>query len=124
MNVVLWVLAAVLAALFLVSGGMKIVRSKDRLAAAGQDWVESFSPGMVTLIGALEVAAAAGLILPPVTGIAPVLAPAAAIGLVLVMIGAVVVHGRRREIPNVAVNIVLAILAAVVAWGRLGPYPF
>jgi hypothetical protein len=103
---------------------MKLVRSKEQLAGSGQGWVESFSPATVKLIGILEVAAAAGLILPAAFNIAPVLVPLAAAGLIVVMAGAVVTHGRRSEWPNVAVNIVLAVLAAIVAWGRFGPYAF
>ena len=59
-----------------------------------------------------------------VTHIVPVLIPLAATGLVLVMVGAAIVHGRRNEIPNIAVNVVLPVLAIFVAWGRFGPYPF
>jgi hypothetical protein len=81
-------------------------------------------PCNLKLIGILEVAAAAGLILPAAFNIAPVLVPLAAAGLIVVMAGAVVTHGRRSEWPNVAVNIVLAVLAAIVAWGRFGPYAF
>jgi hypothetical protein len=56
--------------------------------------------------------------------IAPILTPVAAAGLVVVMIGAVVSHARRREFANVAVNVALAVMAAVVASGRFGSYPF
>jgi hypothetical protein len=77
-----------------------------------------------TSIGVLEVAAAVGLILSAALSIAPILTPIAAVGLILVMAGAVVTHARRHESLNVAVNIVLAVLAAVVAWGRFGPYSF
>jgi uncharacterized membrane protein YfcA len=59
-----------------------------------------------------------------VTHIVPVLIPLAATGLVLVMVGAAIVHGRRNEIPNIAINVVLLVLAIFVAWGRFGPYPF
>ena len=51
-------------------------------------------------------------------------APIAAAGLVLLMIGAIVFHLRRREYPNIGLNIVLGVLAAVIAWGRFGPYRF
>jgi hypothetical protein len=40
-----------------------------------------------------------------------------------VMVGAAVVHARRKEAPMVAINAVLCGLAVVVAWGRFGPYP-
>ena len=67
---------------------------------------------------------AIGLVLPPLVHIAGILAPLAAVGLVLVMVGAAVVHARRNEPMNVAVNLVLIALAIFVAWGRFGPYPF
>jgi uncharacterized membrane protein YfcA len=56
--------------------------------------------------------------------IAPILVPLAAVGLILVMAGAAVVHSRRHELPNVAINVVLLLLAAFVAWGRSVPLPF
>ena len=62
-------------------------------------WVEDFSGGTVKAIGALEVLAAIGLILPWWTGIAPVLTPLAALGLAAIMVGAVITHVRRKEIP-------------------------
>jgi hypothetical protein len=105
------------------SGGLKLARSKEQLAASGLGWAEDFPAGTIKLIGALEVLAAIGLILPAALGVAPVLTPLAALGLVLVMIGAAVTHARRGEAPLIAVNVVLLILAAVVAWGRFGPYP-
>jgi hypothetical protein len=40
------------------------------------------------------------------------------------MVGAVITHARRRELPMIAGNLVLLALAAVVAWGRFGPYSF
>ncbi|SEF91037.1 DoxX-like family protein [Nonomuraea solani] len=124
MNVVLWIIAALLALAFLAAGAMKLAQPKEKLAAAGMAWTDDFSAGAVKGIGALEALAALGLILPAVTGIAPVLTPLAATGLVLVMAGAAVVHARRKEFPMIAANVVLLILAAVVAWGRFGPYAF
>lgn len=124
MNVFLWILAGVLTAAFLGAGAMKLARTKQQLADAGQGWVEPFPNATIKTIGALEVAAAIGLILPPALDIAPVLAPIAALGLVALMAGAAITHGRRHEIPNIAINAVLAALAVVLAWGRLGPYPF
>jgi uncharacterized membrane protein YphA (DoxX/SURF4 family) len=124
MNIVLWIIASVLAVAFLGAGLFKLLRPKDQLAASGLGWTEDFSAGTVKLIGGLEVLAAIGLILPAALDIAPVFVPLAALGLVLVMIGAAVTHARRGEIPIVAINLVLLILAAVVVWGRFGPYSF
>ena len=125
MNIVLWVVAGVLALVFLAAGAMKLTQSKEKLAAnPNMAWTEQFSPGMIKLIGLLEVLAAIGLILPVVLGIAPVFVPLAAVGLVLLMIGAAITLARRKENQAVAMNVVLLILAAVVAWGRFGPYSF
>jgi len=122
MNIVLWIVTAVLALAFLAAGSMKIAQPKAKLAATGQGWVEDFSDGAVKGIGVLEVLAALGLILPALLGVATVLVPAAAVGLVLLMAGAAFTHGRRHETPNVVINLVLAILAAGVAIARFGPY--
>ncbi|MGB8795727.1 MAG: DoxX family protein [Mycobacterium sp.] len=124
MNLALWIVAIVLAASFAGSGLMKLLVPKDKLVKSGQGWAQDFGANNVRLIGFLEVLGAAGLILPAVTHIAPILVPLAAIGLVLVMVGAAIVHARRHEAMNIAVNVVLLALAAFVAWGRFGPYPF
>ncbi|GAA2394764.1 DoxX family protein [Nonomuraea africana] len=123
MNVFLWVLQAVLAAAFGLLGVMKSTQPKDKLRPM-LPWVADFTPAQVRLIGVVELLAALGLILPAVTGIAPILTPLAATGLAVTMLGAAAVHARRKEPSAIAVNVVLLALAAVVAWGRFGPYAF
>ncbi|MFJ8026850.1 DoxX family protein [Streptomyces sp. NPDC096311] len=122
MNVFLWILASLLAALFLLTGVMKLSRTGEQLAESGMKWAPEFPPALVKAIGALEVLAALGLILPAAFDIAETLVPLAAVGLVLLMVGAAVTHGRRKENPMM--NVVLLVLAAVLAWGRFGPYSF
>ncbi|MEU6785974.1 DoxX family protein [Nonomuraea angiospora] len=124
MNVVLWIIAGLLALAFVGAGLMKLSQPKEKLAASGLAWTEDFSAGAVKGIGALEVLAGIGLILPAALGIVPVLTPLAAAGLVIVMVGAAVVHVRRKEYQGIVINAVLLVLAAVVAWGRFGPYSF
>jgi uncharacterized membrane protein YphA (DoxX/SURF4 family) len=123
MNVVLWILAGLLAVAFLGAGLTKVFQPKEKLAAT-MGWVEDFSPGTVKLIGVLEVLAAIGLVLPAALDIVPVLVPLAAVGLVALMIGAALTHARRKETPMIVANLVLLVLAAVVVWGRFGPYSF
>lgn len=124
MNVVLWVIAGLLALAFLAAGAMKLAQPPEKLAASGMEWVDGFAPGAVKAIGALEVLAAVGLVLPPLVGVAPVLAPLAALGLVAMMVGAAITHARRGETQMIVVNVVLGLLAAVVAWGRFGGWSF
>jgi uncharacterized membrane protein YphA (DoxX/SURF4 family) len=123
LNIVLWIVAGLLAAGFLAAGTMKTFRPKEALAE-NMSWVEDFSIRTVKTIGILEILAAIGLILPGALDIAPILVPLAATGLVLMMIGAIVVHVRRKERQPLPINIVLLLLAAFVAWGRFGPYSF
>ncbi|MGI5192972.1 DoxX family protein [Streptomyces sp. CA-288835] len=123
MNVFLWILQAVLAAMFAMAGVMKSTQPKDKLVEK-LPWVADFSPATVRFIGIVEFAAALGLILPPATDIAPVLTPLAATGLVITMILAAITHARRKEPSAIVFNAVLLALAAVVAWGRFGPYSF
>lgn len=124
MNIVLWIITSLLALLFVAAGAMKLAQPKEKLAASGLAWTEDFSPGVVKLIGGLEVLAAIGLILPAVLDIVPVLVPLAAVGLIALMLGAAITHGRRKENQMIVANLILLILAAVVAWGRFGPYSF
>jgi len=124
MNTVLWILQIVLAVAFAGAGLAKLALPRERLRNSLGDWVDGFASPALKLLGAAEVAAAIGLTVPPPVGIAPILTPVAAVGVVVVMIGAVITHARRREYPNVAINIVLAVAAAVVIWGRFGPYAF
>ena len=124
MNLALWVMAIVLAAVFAASGLMKQFVPKDKLVTSGQGWAQDFSPTSIRLIGLAEILGAIGLVLPGVVHVAPILVPLAAVGLALVMAGAAAVHARRKEAPMVAMNAVLLVLAVFVAWGRFGPYSF
>ena len=124
MNVVLWIVAGILAVAFLASGLMKLAQPRQKIVESGMGWAGDFSDGTVKAIGALEVLGALGLILPAVFDVATVLVPIAAVGLALVMVGAAVTHARRKESQMVLVNIVLLLLAVFVAWGRFGEYAF
>lgn len=115
MNVFLWILQALLAAFFLAAGGTKLSQPKDKLRPR-MGWVDQFSAGTVKLIGGAEVLGALGLVLPWALGIAKVLTPLAAVGLAIVMVGAVAVHTRRKE--PAYMQMVFGILAIVIAVGR------
>ncbi len=123
MNIALWVVQIILALAFGASGTLKATRSNAELHDQ-MPFVEDFSEGQVTAIGVAEALAALGMLLPGLVGIAPILTPVAATGLVVVMIGAAVVHARRGGEANmIMVNLVLGAAAAFVAWGRFGPEP-
>ncbi|MEU1854193.1 DoxX family protein [Streptomyces sp. NPDC019990] len=124
MNIVLWVLQIALAAVFLGAGLPKIAKPKEELVAPMGEWVNSFPAPGVKLLGLVEVLGAVGLVVPPLAGVAPVLSPVAAVGIVVIMVGAIAAHARESAGSKIAMNVVLGALAAVVVWGRFGPYAF
>jgi hypothetical protein len=126
MNRALWIVAGLLAVAYLVGGAAKLIVPKEKLATfPGGGWAEDFSAGAIKAIGALEVLGAVGLILPAALGVAPILAPLAAVGLALLMVGAAITRFRRREATAMVADLVYLALLAFVAWGRFfGPESF
>jgi uncharacterized membrane protein YphA (DoxX/SURF4 family) len=121
-NVALWIVAIVLAAAFAAAGIPKVFTPRERLRLQ-MGWVDHAPDAAVKALGALEVAAAVGLILPALTRIAPVLTPVAAVGCAVTMVGASVVNGMRREYAKLVLTAGLCVVAVFVAWARFGPYP-
>jgi uncharacterized membrane protein YphA (DoxX/SURF4 family) len=130
MNAALWTVQIFLALLFATSGALKSTWPKARLIASGQTGVAPFPLPVIRLTAVAELLAAIGLIAPRLTGIAPVLTAFAAIGLAVVMVGAVTSHtsllladrraGRAsREARNVVFTALFLLLCLFVAVGRL-----
>lgn len=115
MGLAYWIAAALLALLYLYSGGIKVVRSKDQLRPM-MGWIDTVPLRLVRTIGVLEVLGALGLVLPPMTGVTPGLALEAAIGLVLIQVGAIWLHLSRGEAKMIGFNVVLLALAGVAIW--------
>ncbi|MBW9094520.1 DoxX family protein [Microbacterium jejuense] len=113
MIIALWILNGLLALAFIMAGSMKAVRPKSSLVASGMAWADDFADPTVKLIGVAELVGGIGLILPLLTGIAPILTPIAATALAVVMIGAIAVHVRRKE--NATPSVVLAVLSIASA---------
>ena len=124
MNLALWIAAGFLAMLMFASGATKLVRSKEALVGGGLAVLESFRAGTIKLVGALELAAALALVIPPAVGRAEFLAPLAALGVAILMAAAVALHLRRREGAAVAMTCTLLVVSAAIAWERLGTYAF
>ncbi len=120
MTTTLWIIQGLLALAFLGAGAMKAIKRPEQLVEMGLAWAEDFSDGKVRAIGVLEILGGLGLILPVALGILPVLTGVAAVGLTLTMVGAIVVHLRRGEIPQALPALVLGALSAYVAFSHLG----
>ncbi len=123
MNLTLWIVAGLLAALALFSGATKVFLPKAKLDEAS-DWTENTGIGFVRTLGGLEILAAAGLTLPAALDIAPVMVPVTAVCWVLLMIGGIITHARYGHYKYVVLCFALLAVAAFVAWGRFGPESF
>ena len=115
MRIAYWIVAGLLAVFYLYAGGKKAAQSKERLAPM-MGWVDTVPMPVVRAIGAVELLGAAGLVLPPLTGIAPVLAMAAALGLLVLQLLATGLHLSRGEVKETGLNVALIALAAATAW--------
>jgi hypothetical protein len=115
MHIAYWVLAVLLAVFYGYAGGKKVSQSREQLQPM-MGWVDRTPMPLVRTIGWLEIAGAAGLILPRLTGIAPALAIAAAVGLTLIQVGGIVVHVTRGEVRVIGLNIALLAASAALVW--------
>ncbi|MET8554838.1 DoxX family protein [Streptomyces sp. NPDC004959] len=114
MNIAYWIFASLLALFYAYGGALKAARSRERLRPM-MAWVDRVPPTVLRGLGVVEMLGAAGLILPPLTGIAPWLALVAAAGFVVLQAGAIPVHltgGDRR----IELNAGLLVLAGVTVW--------
>jgi DoxX-like protein len=117
MNVLLWVLQAALALLFLSGGAYKTFKF-DELAKQ----LPALSHGGWRALGVLEMAGGILLIVPAIAGWMPVLTPIAAAVLALetlVLAGLYARQSLKVAASNPMVwAVAMGVLAAVVAYGR------
>ncbi|TDB96001.1 DoxX family protein [Actinomadura sp. 7K534] len=125
MNIALWIAAGLLAVIALGGGVTKTFLPKEKLSAhSGGEWTRHAPAGFVKTLGVLELLAAAGLVLPGALDIAPVMVPVTAVCWVLLMIGAMVTHGRLGQFGLVLLNAFYLAAAVFVAVGRFAVEPF
>ena len=114
----LWLVQLVLAGVFADDG---LAKATQPIGALAESFLGSgqVAEGLVRAIGAGELIAAVGLVLPTATRILPVLTPLAALWLALLMWTAFVFHAMCGEWQLLSVNVVLGVLAAGTAvWRR------
>ncbi|MDC0771510.1 DoxX family protein [Streptomyces sp. HD] len=114
MNLAYWIVAGLLALFYVYAGTLKVIRGRDQLRPM-MAWVDRIPLPALRTLGTVEILGAIGLVLPPLTGIAPSLALAAASGFVLLQAGAIAVH-LTGEDRRIALNVGLIAAAAVTTW--------
>lgn len=116
MSRALWIAQWVVGLFFIYMGIMHFVVPEGLPAQFG--WMYDLSDTVHAISGTAELLGGLGLILPAVTRIQPRLVPLAALGLALVMLGAVVFHVSRGEVVNIVSNLFWAGAAGFIAYGR------
>lgn len=114
MNITLWVLQVLLAVAFLAHGGLFLFPPADMVDLMNS----TIPPPFRIFLGVAEVLAAAGLTLPGITRILPRLVSWAAAGLMIVMVGATILHIARDELSSALTTAVLFVLLTFVGYMR------
>ncbi len=119
MNIVLWIIQVLLALLFLLAGGTKLILPIAEMTK------DIHLPGLfLRFLGVAEVLGALGLILPGALRIKPRVTSLAAVGLMIIVIGATVITATNGPIVGAIIPLVTTLLLAFVAYGRWRIAPF
>ena len=117
MNIALWIVQGLLAAMFGLAGfmhGFQMEKARAQFA-----WAKDAPDALLRFVGTAEILGALGLILPTATGILPWLTPLAAIGLAIIQaLATFSVHLPKKEFNVIPFNVVLLALAVLVVIGR------
>ena len=117
MNIALWIVQGLLAAMYGMAGSMKLFQTSK--AKEQFPWAKNRSDDFIRFVGASELLGALGLILPVLTGILPWLTLLAAIGLTLIQLLAIFTeHLPKREYTVLPINILLLVFSTFVLIGR------
>jgi|SRR4030095_7846856 uncharacterized membrane protein YphA (DoxX/SURF4 family) len=112
MTIALWILQVLLALLFLFAGVTKLILPPEAMKGPVE------LPGFfIKFIGLVEVLGGLGLILPGLLRTRTALTPLAAVGLVIVMIGAVIIS-LKVGIAAALFPLVVGVLLVLIAYGR------
>ena len=117
MNTVVWILQGVLAAFFIVPGIGKITGSREKHISDGHIKPDG-NLLLIRILGVLELLGCLGIIVPWLTGIAPILTPITAVGYSVIMIAGIVNHTIKKEYKMLPMLATVLAMASIVAYYR------
>lgn len=118
MNILLWIIQILLALLFLFAGGMKLKLPIETLQSMGSPNQVQLPGLFLKFIGVCEVLGALGLVLPGLFRTRKGLTAVAAVGLAIIMVGAVIITIAGDGIVMAVTPFIVGLLCAFVAYGR------
>ena len=107
-----------MALLFLFAGGTKLIMSAEALSQPATPNQVMLPVWFIRFIGVFEFLGGLGLLLPGLLKTRQYLTPLAALGLAIIMIGAVVFTIIGGAIPVALVNVVILLLLLFIAYAR------
>lgn len=122
LRVALWIAQLVVAALFIMSGAMKLFMPVAQISAQ-MPWTGQVPEAFLRTIGVIDLAGGIGVLLPALTRIAPRLTPIAAVFAAVLQVCAIAFHASRGEFAVLPLNFILLPLAVFIAWGRFKRAP-
>lgn len=122
-NKILWTLQWIFGIYFVAVGVMHFIVPEG--LPGPMSWMYDLSDSLHMVAGTAEILGGLGLLLPGLTKIAPKLTVFAALGLAIVMLGAITWHLGREEAQQIALNVIMIIALLYIAYGRwkLSPLP-
>lgn len=114
MNIVLWLLQALLALAFAAHGWLLISPPPELLPIINEEMGVAFR----FFLGFAEVAGAVGIVLPALTRIQPRLTEISAACFAFVALSATVWHLVRDEFSSAGITVILLLVTVFVAYGR------
>lgn len=116
-HIAIWIAQLLVGLSFIAGGVIKLAMPIPELAAMWQ-WAGDLPAAWVRLLGIVDIAGGAGVLLPSLTRIRPGVTVLAAVGCVLLQLCAMLFHASRAELAQVPVNLVYLLLSAAIVWGR------
>ena len=116
LNIGLWTVQVILALSLIFGGIVKLYKPVLELA---EMWPWTADTGcLVCKTAVLDLLTGIGVILPSFFRRYTGLVVYSALGIVVLMIGAIVMHVLRGEESEIVINVIFGILALFVVWGR------
>jgi uncharacterized membrane protein len=115
-NGFLWAIQIIFGIYFIAIGIMHFIVPEG--LPAPMEWMYELNDTLHIVSGTAEILGGLGLILPGLTKVMPELTIYAALGLAIVMVGAVIYHLTRGEIQNIVTNVVVAAIMGYLAYAR------
>jgi uncharacterized membrane protein YphA (DoxX/SURF4 family) len=122
LHIGLWAAQGLLATMLLIAGFMKATQPINQLVTS-MPWAADMSPVLFRIIGVIDILGALGLILPSALRIYPKLTVYAALGIILLMLGASKTHYDYGEYTKIGATIFNIFIAAFIGWGRFKKEP-